>query len=114
MKSGYRIKKASAVYTGGSIWLFYGEVGSDYGKHYFLTDDDGCTLILDEDPVDFDKSLWAEWQEEHKVEELCGDARIAFCDMLSDRLLRHNKADDLGGMTDDEIKAYKKWWRIPI
>ena len=105
-----RFKNVSAVYTGGNIWLFYGELST--GEH-FLTDDFGFTLILDESPANFDESLYIEWQHEHTIKELMDSERVTFCDALAARILRHNKADDLGGITDEEIRTQKTYWRMP-
>ena len=102
---------ANAVYTGGNIWLFYGQLKTE---EYFLTDDYGDTLILNESPANFDESLYTDWQEAHKIKELFDDERISFCDSLADRLLQHDSNDDLGGICDDEIKAYKKYWPLPM
>lgn len=107
-----KLKSVTAVYTGGNIWLFYGELANG---EYFFTDDEGDVLILNESPANLDESLFVEWQDAHKVRELLDESeRVAFCDRLADRLLRHNKADDLGGITDREIKAYKNYWRQPF
>lgn len=102
-----KIENAKAVYTGGNIWLFYGKLQN--GLH-FLTDDYGCTLILDESAEDFDESLYTEWQEAHKVEELEGDSRISFIDLLLDFLgtLEYQKR---GCITDDEINSYRKYMK---
>lgn len=105
-----RFKSVTAAYTGGNIWLFYGELTDG---EYFMTDNEGATILLNAPATDFNESL--EWQEEHKIKELLDESeRVAFCDSLAERLLRHNKADDLGGITDSEIRAYKKFWRIPF
>lgn len=104
-------KYVNAVYTGGNIWLFYGQLNN---QEYFLTDDNGCTLILDESPENFDESLEVEWQETHTKRELLDDERVTFCNALADRLLRHHSIDDFGGITDDEIKAYKNYWPMPM
>lgn len=107
----HAFKIVNAVYTGGNIWLFYGDLNS---QDYFLTDDDGNTLILDASPENFDESLEVEWQNAHKVKELFDNERIRFCNALADRFLRHNSIDDFGGITDDEIRAYKKHWALPM
>lgn len=113
-ENGISFKNANAVYTGGNIWLFYGTISGQQKDLYFLTDDNGSVLILDESPEDFDESLYIEWQNAHKIIELENQARVLFCDKLARRLLSHNKADDLGGIMDDEIKAYQKYWRLPL
>ena len=107
-----RFKNVNAVYTGGGIWLMYGELQTK--GEYFLVDDEGAVLILDASPENMDESLYTEWQNEHKVRDLYDADRVSFCDKLADRLLRHNKADNLGGITDMEIRAYKKYWRLPL
>jgi len=106
----YRVAEVSAVYTGGNIWLFWGQTEDGY---YFLADDNGCVLVLDESPEDFDKSLYEDWQNAHKVEELYQGKRRMFCQELCDRL---QTADDAhrGGITDAEIDAYRKWFMKEI
>ena len=107
-----RFATANATYTGGNIWLFHGQLTN--GK-YFLTDDEGWTRILDKDPsADWDESLTDSWQLAHVSEELPEDKRIKFCDDLADRLLTHDEADNLGGINDDEIEGYRKFWKEPL
>lgn len=104
-----KITKANAVYTGGNIWLFYGELEDG---NFFLTDDNGCTEILDTDPSDLDESLYYEWQQEHLVKELDDESkRIDFCNNLCDKLIEDG---DKGGMTDDEIEHYRKFFAEPL
>lgn len=95
------IKEAYAVYTGGGIWLYHGKTKEG---NYFLTDDDGCTRILNADPsLDFDDALYEEWQQEHLIAEL-DDTRKTFAIRLMSYLL---DADDehRGGISDREIVA---------
>lgn len=105
-----KIKKALAVYTGGDIWLFYGELENGL---YFLTDDYGCTLILDESAEDFDESLYTEWQDSHKVEELENDDRIEFVDELLDFLL-NLPYKERGCITDEEIEFYRNYMKTAL
>ena len=105
-----KIKKGEAVYTGGNIWLFYGEL--ENGLH-FLTDDYGCTLILDTTAEDFDVSLYEEWQNAHKVEELEGSARIEFIDVLLD-YLKGLEYRDRGCITDEEIEHYRNFMKTEL
>ena len=106
-ESASPIKYAFAVYTGGNIWLFYGQLKNG---NYFLTDDYGATLYLDADPSDLDESTYTEWQDEHKIKELFGKERLDFCDALIAYLL---KADSMhrGGITDSELKGYKDYFK---
>lgn len=98
-----KIKNGVAVYTGGGIWLFYGDLENSF---HFLTDDNGCTLILDESAEDFDESLYTEWQEAHKIKELEGESRILFVDELLDYLLKLPYLER-GCITDEEIEHYR-------
>lgn len=103
------IKEAFAVYTGGNIWLFYGQLKDG---NYFLTDDNGCTQILNADPSDFDESLYEEWQQEHLVRELEHEERIKFCNELLDWIFAH--PDNDGGITEQEIEAYRTWFESEV
>lgn len=104
------IKEAFAAYTGGGIWLFYGQLKNG---NWFLTDDFGATLILDADPSDLDESTYQEWQDEHKIKELSGKELEKFDDALLDKLLSYPSNDykHTGGMNSTEIDAYRKYFK---
>lgn len=96
-------ENVEAVYTGGNIWLFTGELADG---NYFLTDDNGATLILDADPLeDFEEACCEEWQTAHRVEELEGEDRDGFNVRMLDTL----RTAPTGGITEDEIDAYKAY-----
>lgn len=103
-----RIKNAHAVYTGGGIWLFYGEMT---GGKFFLTDDDGNTLILNDSPEDFDESLYPDWQEKHLFKELRGETRVRFCLNMLKWLSKPGRDDYRGGISDQEIRHYESYMR---
>lgn len=102
-------KSVVSVYTGGGIWLFYGELKSG---EFFLTDDNGCTLILDASPENFDESLYEDWQEEHFVRVVGTRAEeLAFLHSLLDRLQRRQDKGPKGAYIDDyEIANYREDW----
>ena len=100
-----KIKEAYAVYTGGNIWIFYGQLEDG---NYFLTDDYGWTQILNADPSDFDESLYEDWQKEHLVRELDGNERVKFCNHLLDYI--YDNPQNSGGMSFMEIDAYRDYW----
>ena len=100
----YNFKNVKAEYTGGGIYLFWGELSNGY---YFLTDDYGATLILNESPEDFDVSLYDEWQNAHKVEELTGRARVSFVRKMLSTLKESNP----NNITDYEIEKYFDYMR---
>jgi hypothetical protein len=101
-----RIKNVHAVYTGGGVWLFYGEMT---GGKFFLTDDYGDTLILNDSPENFDESLYPEWQEKHLFKELRGETRERFCLNMLRWLSKPGRDDYRGGITDREIDFYKNY-----
>lgn len=102
-----KIKTLEAVYTGGGIWIFYGELEDG---HYFLTAHEGWTVILTESPEDFDESLYEEWQEAHKVKDLENEELIAFQKELLGRI---EKDDYKGALMDDyEIDNLKWIWEL--
>lgn len=100
------IKKAEAVYTGGNIWCFYGELTDG---NYFLTDDNGYTTIVDADPgLDYDAACYYEWQEEHMVKELTDKKELAEFDKELIRYLRNHYEEH--SMAHVEINAYEMFW----
>lgn len=107
-----KIKEAFAVYTGGSIWLFYGSLEEE-GK-YFFTDDDGWTLILDANPGDdLDSACYEEWQKEHYVKGLLGDKRIEFAMSLLDKIAEYGSDyDHTGGFTETDDARYRVWMKL--
>lgn len=58
-------KKANAEYTGGNIYVYYGQL--EDGR-YFLADDDGEMMLTYTDPVPcFEDAMYWEWQCEHGI-----------------------------------------------
>ena len=101
----YSPKEVFAEYTGGGVWLFHGPTKSG---EWFLTDDFGATLILDEDPSDFDQSLYPEWQKEHLIAEPSGTYRLKFGNEVIDYLLSHTDNAHRGGILADDLEEYRK------
>ena len=68
-----KIKKATAVYSGGGIYLYYAELEDG---NYLMGSDDGL-LIVNTNPLAneevFDESNYYEWQEEHLVKFINDD-----------------------------------------
>ena len=100
-----KITKVNAIYTGGNIWMFCGSLEDG---NFFLTDDDGYTLILNADPnADLEEASFPEWQDAHLVRELEGDERIQFCDEMLTKLSSYEYgSEENGGITEDEIDGY--------
>lgn len=92
-----------AVYTGGNIWLYYGKLASG---NYFLTDDNGCTLILNANPGDnFEEACFQSWQDAYKVEELDRFDRKLFIR----RMMNVLRSKPTGGISEMEINAYERY-----
>ena len=74
-----KIVSVSAIYTGGGIWNFMGELES--GKFFMAFDDDYYDiLILDSDPrkagEDGEEAYYPEWQEAHTLWEYNESERL--------------------------------------
>ena len=104
----FAINKASATYTGGGIWIFEGSFTNGY---YFLTDDDGNTIILTHSASDLNVSCDYTWQQEHKAKDLEGGELKAFLSALV-RFMKYNKSFEKGGFTDSDIDVYAKYWEV--
>lgn len=65
-----KIKRATAIYTGGGIYQYHGQF--DNGNFFLcFTDWEDCMMELDADPAeDYESSGYPEWQTEHTVREL--------------------------------------------
>jgi hypothetical protein len=65
-----KIKRATAIYTGGGCYIFYAELAD--GNWMYGTDD--CMVVVDTNPIadmeTFEASTWYEWQLDHLVEEI--------------------------------------------
>ena len=64
------MKKATAIYTGGNIYIYYAEL--DNGN--WLLGDDDWFIVVDTSPLanekTFEDSQYYEWQEEHLVKQI--------------------------------------------
>lgn len=103
MKARHSVKEAYAVYNGGNSWLFYGTTKSG---NYFMADDNGNTMIFNEDPSDLDESLNDIWQFEHFIVELIDSERENFFKEIITYLLETNDSDHRGGITNNKLKKY--------
>ena len=100
------IKRATAEYTGGGIWTFYGEL--DDGN-FFITDDAGETILLDEEPVYPDSwdDSWddGEWLTDHKIRDILSEDELRkFWDVLLEKLVELKEVDK------DFAKVYRNFF----
>lgn len=101
------IKSIKAVYTGGHIWLFCGQV-DDY---FFMMDDYGCVQIFDADPLkDFNESGDPKWQNKHLLRNLMSVELVKFQNKALDKLAE-TPFDERGSIFDDEIERYRTWFQ---
>ena len=106
------IKELTAIYTGGGIWVFYGSLITQ--GQYFLTSDDGWTLILDknvEDDLEEGDCFFSAWQDAHLIKELSDDELKEFQKELINRLKHKTDGDRLGGFTEIEADRYANYWK---
>jgi hypothetical protein len=67
----YTIKKATACYTGGGIYIYYGQLENGL---YFRTWDDCETAYICDSDTSAEEAEYNEFYELHTVEELTGEA----------------------------------------
>jgi len=108
-------KDATALYTGGGIWLFYGPCEKE--NTWYMLSDDGMVLIVDSNPEkafgkdDDNDCLSLEWQNEHTQKELQGKERLLFnlavITFLRNYLKENPRNEErLGGIFDNEVDYY--------
>lgn len=66
----HKIKTASAVYTGGNIYIYYGELESGL---FFRTFDDWDVIYICDSDTESEDADHGEFYEAHTVEEITGD-----------------------------------------
>lgn len=78
----HEIKTVSACYTGGGIYIYYGQLESGL---YFMTNDDIETIYICNADTSAEEAQYLEFYDRHTVEELAGEAFINFWN----RMLSH-------------------------
>ena len=77
----HKIKTATAVYTGGGIYIYYGQLESGL---YFRTFDDSEVIYICNSDTEAEEADHGEFYEAHTVEELTGeDFKIFWNTMLT-------------------------------
>lgn len=76
-----KIKSATAIYTGGGIYIYYGEL--DNGTYFRTSDTDDCIEICDAD-TSVDEADYIEFYEEHRIKTAIDNQyKIFFNKMLT-------------------------------
>ena len=94
----HKIKTATACYTGGGIYIYYGQLGS--GLYFRAWDECEAAYICDTD-TGAEEADHPEFYEQHTVEELTGEAFEAFWNQILSHVLG-------GGCSHDEWSNYSK------
>jgi len=109
-----KITKVEFEYTGGGIWLFYGNLSDGT---FFLADGDMLDVrIINADPSRNEEECWfAEWQEEHLVRDLDTEKEGPKFFKKIFKWLRANDAENISEIEfiEEEAKRYdgKTGWR---
>lgn len=75
----YKIKTATACYTGGGIYIYYGQLENGL---YFRTWDDCESIYLCDSNTSTEEAEYSEFYEQHTVKELTGEAFKAFWNQM--------------------------------
>ena len=99
----HRIRTATACYTGGNIYIYYGQLESGL---YFRTFDDSETIYICDSNTEAEEADYSEFYDSHTVEELTGDDFTEFWNTMLSHIL--NKGEALGEWSNydpDDIKS---------
>ena len=96
----YDIKSAEPTYTGGGIYAMQGELADG---NYFMADITFYWAVIVDTEPEWDDSWYVEWQDAHKVEDLCEEDTLDFIESAI-RWVKANKPDGNYLMSDmDDI-----------
>lgn len=97
-----KIKTATACYTGGNIYIYYGQLESGL---YFRTFDDSDTIYICNSDTEAEEAEYSEFYDAHTVEELTGeDFRTFWNTMLSHILSKGAAHGRWLNYSSDELK----------
>ena len=94
----YKIKTATACYTGGGIYIYYGQLENGL---YFRTWDEDETIYICNTNTSTEEADYNEFYEQHTVKELKGKTFNNFFNLMITHILE-------GGATFDEWSNYSK------
>lgn len=92
----HTIKTATACYTGGGIYIYYGQLENGL---YFQADDECEAINICDADTGNEEAQYLEWQELHTVEELTEDSYRAFWNAMLLHVIN-------GGLSHDEWQNY--------
>lgn len=99
----HKIRTATAVYTGGNIYIFYGQLESGL---YFRAFDDGEAIYICDSDTEAEAADYGEFYEEHTVEEITGEDFDTFWNaMLAHIIDRKPAHGEWSNYDPDDMKA---------
>lgn len=96
-----KVKTANACYTGGSIYVFYGELENG---NYFMFDSFYEFIEVFDTEIDLEESFYSEWMDEHRVTTLTGEEAFKLCEAALNWIIS-NRPD--GNYSVEDIEEYK-------
>lgn len=84
----HKIKTATACYTGGGIYIYWGQL--ENGLYFRAVDEWDAIYICDSD-TSAEAADHSEFYEAHTVEEITGDSFRAFWDMMLLHIINSNE-----------------------
>jgi hypothetical protein len=97
--SKHKIKWATACYTGGGIYIYWGQL--ENGDHFRAIDDWDMIFICDEDTsLDNEAANWPEFYDEHTIEEIHGDDFVTFWNAMLRHIIDKNER---GNYSNNEL-----------
>lgn len=103
------ILKATAIYSGGGIYLYYAELNN---KQWIMGNDDWLIVVNINPLADektFDNSGYYEWQMEHLMREIFGEEYHRVLNSILDTILDGKTIKDYDNFSISELQnRYKK------
>lgn len=99
------IKRATAIYSGGGIYLYYGELENGnwiFGDDYQLMEIN-TNPLADEDT--FDDSMFYEWQQKHLVREIPAEEYHKTLNALLDVIFKGDIVPGYGNYSLTELET---------
>lgn len=104
-----KITKATAVYSGGGIYLYYAELEN---KQWIMGNDDWLIVVNTNPLADkqtFEDSGYYEWQEEHLVKQIPEEEFQGVLNNILDTIFNGKTITDYDNFSMDELQhRYKK------
>lgn len=98
-----QFKRATAIYTGGGIYLYYAEL--DNGNWVF--GDSYSLMVLNVNPLaddaTFEMSMFEEWQREHLVKEIPEEEYQSTLNLLLDVIFKGNTIKEHDNFCKEEL-----------